>query len=78
MKDLLKPTLLVLITSILAIEGFNLATWLMNQSNTIVFYSGVLLLIACLVVFFSITLENIIKVFINFKNKNKNKNESIG
>lgn len=77
MKDLLKPTLLVLITSILAIEGFNLATWLMNQPNTVAFYSGVILLIACLVVFFFVTLENIIKVFINLKNKNKNKNESI-
>ena len=78
MKDLLKPMLLVLLSSILIIEGVNLSTWLMNQSNTIVFYSGILLLIACLVVFFSITLENIIKVFINLKNKNKNKNESIG
>jgi hypothetical protein len=76
MKDLLKPTLLVLLSSIIAIEGFNLATWLMNQPDTIVFYSGILLLIACLVTFFFVTLENIIKVFTNLKNKNKN--ESIG
>lgn len=74
MKNLLKPTLLVLITSILAIEGFNLATWLMNQPDTVLFYLGIVLLIGCLVTLFFVTLDNAIKIFTNLKNKN----ESIG
>lgn len=76
MKDLLKPALLVLLSSILAIEGFNLATWLMNQPDTVLFYLGTILLIGCFVTFFFVTLDNAIKIFTNLKNKNKN--ESIG
>ena len=71
MKDLLKPTLLVLITSILILESAKLAAWLMNQPSTFMFYLGIILLIGCVAGFFFVTLENAIKLFFNIKNKIK-------
>jgi multidrug efflux pump subunit AcrB len=71
MKNLLKPTLLVLISLILILESAKLAAWLMNQSNTILFYLGIILLIGCVAGFFFVTLENAIQLFFNIKNKIK-------
>jgi multidrug efflux pump subunit AcrB len=67
-----KLTLQVILSAILIMEGTRAATWLMNQSNTAVFYLGIILLIGCVVGFFFITLDSVIKLFLNLKNKNKN------
>ena len=67
-----KLTLQVILSTILIMEGTRAATWLMNQSNTIVFYLGMILLIGCVVGFFLITLNSAIELFLNLKNKNKN------
>jgi multidrug efflux pump subunit AcrB len=71
MKNLLKPTLLVLISLILILESAKFAAWLMNQSSTFMFYLGIILLIGCVAGFFFVTLENAIQLFFNIKNKIK-------
>ena len=71
-----KLTLQVILSAILIVEGTKGAAWLMNQPDTFLFYLGVILLIGCVAGFFFITLDSVIKLLLNFKNKNKN--ESIG
>jgi hypothetical protein len=71
-----KLTLQIILSAILILEGVKLAAWLMNQSSTIVFYLGIILLLGCLAGFFFITLNSATELFLNLKNKSKDESIS--
>ena len=69
MKEKLKFLFLTLLSVVIFFEGTKWGLWLMNQSNTVVFYLGLFLTIGCLFGFYLVSLQQVKQLINQLKTK---------
>ena len=69
MKENLKFIFLALFSFVIFFEGSKIGLWLMNQPNTIIFYSGLFLTISCFFGFYLVTFQQLKQLINQIKTK---------
>ena len=69
MKEKLKFIFLTILSFAIFFEGSKMGLWLMNQANTLMFYSGLLVTIVCLFGLYLVTFQQIKHLVNQFKNQ---------
>ena len=69
MKEKLKFILLTFLSVVMFFEGTKWGLWLMNQPNTVIFYSGLFLTISCFFGFYLVTFQQLKQLINQIKTK---------
>ena len=69
MKENLKFVFLTLLSIVMFFEGTKWGLWLMNQSNTVVFYLGLFLTVGCIFGFYLVSFQQVKQLISKVKTK---------
>jgi len=69
MKEKLKFMFLTVLSFVVFFEGSKVGLWLMNQPNTVIFYSGLFLTISCFFGFYLVTFQQLKQLINQIKTK---------